>query len=135
MAGVKWSIRAQYKGRGDLKKTEDFLNRIVKAEYVKDADTIGKRGVDALRDATPKRTGLTSRSWEYDINGKNEKRKDLKLIWSNTNIQNYVNVALILDQGHVTKGGHWVEGRHYIEPALEPVIKEFSNELWEEVTK
>lgn len=135
MARVKWSVRAQYRGRGDLKKTEDFLNRIIKQEYVKDVDRIGERGVEALREATPKRTGLTSRSWEYKTDGRGRQGKSIRLAWSNTNIQNNVNVAYVLDQGHVSRGGYWIEGRHYIEPALEPVLKQGSDDIWKEVTK
>lgn len=135
MARVKDSIRAQYRGRGDLKKTENFLSRIVEGEYLAHADEYAEKGVKALYEATPKRTGKTAASWTASLDGRGRKGQSTRLTWSNSNIQNHVNIALILDQGHVTKGGNWVEGRHYIEPALDPVIKEMSDNIWEEVTK
>lgn len=135
MARVSYALRAKYKGKGDLKKTEEFLNRIVKQEYVPDIDKIGDEGVQALAEATPKKTGLTSRSWEYKTDGRGRQGKSIRITWENTNIQNNVNIAYILDQGHITKRGNWVEGRHYIEPALEPVLKRGSDNIWKEVTK
>ena len=135
MPRVKYALRAKYRGRGDLKKTENFLNRILKQEYVKDVDEIGQEGVDALLEATPKRTGLTSRSWEYKTDGRGRQGKSIRLQWYNTNVQDHVNVAYVLDQGHVTQRGNWVEGRHYIKPALEPVLTRGSDRIWKEVTK
>lgn len=135
MARVSYALRAKYKGKGDLKKTEEFLNRIVKQEYIPDIDKIGEEGVQALLEATPKKTGLTSRSWQYKTDGRGRQGKSIHIAWENTNIQNHVNIAYILDQGHITKRGNWVEGRHYIEPALEPVLKRGSDNIWKEVTK
>lgn len=135
MARVKYSLRARFKGKGDLKKTEEFLNRIIKQEYVQDIDQIGEDGVKALLEATPKRTGLTSRSWIYETDGRGRAGKSIRIRWKNTNVQDHVNVAYILDQGHITKRGTWIEGRHYIEPALEPVLKRGSENIWKEVTK
>lgn len=135
MASVKWALRAKYRGRGDLKKTENFLNRIIKQEYLKDIDQIGEDGVNALAEATPKRTGLTSRSWIFKKDARGRQGKSIRIIWSNTNIQNHVNVAYVLDQGHVTQRGNWVEGRHYIEPALTPVLTRGADQIWKEVTK
>lgn len=135
MARVSYALRAKYKGKGDLKKTEEFLDRIVKQEYIPDIDKIGEEGVQALLEATPKKTGLTSRSWQYKTDGRGRQGKSIRITWENTNIQNHVNIAYILDQGHITKRGNWVEGRHYIEPALEPVLKRGSDNIWKEVTK
>lgn len=135
MPRVKYALRAKYRGRGDLKKTENFLNRIIKQEYIKDVETIGQEGVDALLEATPKRTGLTSRSWEYEVEREKKNGSSVRLRWHNTNVQDHVNVAYVLDQGHVTQRGTWVEGRHYIEPALEPVLTRGSDRIWKEVTK
>lgn len=135
MARVKYALRVKHKGKGDLKKTENFLNRIIKEEYLTDIDAIGKEGVEALAEATPKLTGLTARSWEYRTEGLGTQSKDKRLQWVNTNIQKNVNVAYILDQGHVTIHGNWIEGRHYIEPAIEPVLQRGSDQIWKEVTK
>lgn len=93
----------------------------------------GQLGVDALAENTPKRTGLTSRSWKYkiehDLNG------NAKIVWYNTNIQNGQCVALLIFNGHGTSRGVWVEGRDYINPAMQPVFDEISESLKREVFK
>lgn len=94
-------------------------------------DFYGKKGVESLEEYTPKKTGLTSRSWYYEI----EKTPNgYSLVWKNSNIQNYINIALLIQNGHATKTGLWVEGRDYINPALKPIFNEFSKSILQEVT-
>lgn len=121
--------------KGDFSNTEKFLknaknmnNRIasVLAKY-------GDRGVAALSSATPVgSTGLTAGSWYYKIENKNG---SVKLSFCNSNIQNGVLIAIILQYGHATGTGGWVEGRDYINPAIQPIFDEIANNAWEEVTK
>ncbi|MCD8372609.1 MAG: HK97 gp10 family phage protein [Clostridia bacterium] len=90
----------------------------------------GEKGIAALTVATPKDTGLTSKSWSYQI----EKTKtSVTLSFYNANIQNGVPIAIIIQYGHSTGNGYWVEGVDYINPALRPVFNGLAEELWEEV--
>ena len=93
----------------------------------------GQLGVDALAENTPKRTGLTSRSWEYKI--EHDQKGNTKIVWYNTNIQNGQCIALLIFNGHGTSRGVWVEGRDYINPAMQPVFDEISESLKREVFK
>jgi hypothetical protein len=88
-------------------------------------------GVDALAEATPKRTGLTAASWYYTI----EKTKDsVAIYWNNSNIQNGVNIAVMLEYGHGTGNGGYVVGRNYITPAIQPIFDKIADEIWKGVT-
>ena len=93
-----------------------------------DLDRFGEMGVAALRDASPVLTGLMANSWHYEI-VKNDKKT--AIIWYNTDIENRMNVAIIVDQGHATKGGGWIKGRNFIAPAMEPVYEELDKYLKE----
>ena len=91
----------------------------------------GQAGVAALASATPKDSGLTADSWDYEIthNG-----KETTIASTNSNISNGVNIAIILQYGHGTKGGGYVAGRDYINPAIQPIFDKMANEAWREVT-
>lgn len=119
--------------KGDWGKTESFLNRSVsKRNYVSILSKYGDRGVDALKEATPVRTGLTAASWRYEIE---EDRGAYRIVFHNDNVNEHVNIALILNYGHATPSGVWVEGRDFIEPALQSVFDDMANEMWREVTR
>lgn len=114
----------------NFKKTDKFFNSLLTIIHKSIFDKYGKMGVESLKEWTPKDTGLTSESWYYEV----EKNKDgYMLIWRNKNIQNGVNIALILQTGHATSRGYWVEGRDYINPALQPVFEQIAQDLWKEV--
>ena len=91
----------------------------------------GRKGVEALSSATPRRTGLTASSWDYAIKNKNGQ---YELSWYNTNIQNGLPIAIILNYGHGTSNGSYVVGRNYIEPAIAPILDEIAEEVWKEVS-
>lgn len=84
-----------------------------------DLDYFGQLGVKALRSATPKDSGKTASSWGYQIV---EKKDSTVIEWYNTNVSGDTNVAILLDVGHATRGGTFVEGKHYISPAIKPVF-------------
>lgn len=117
---------------GEFNKITRYLERVKSAFNVSIFDKYGKRGVEALMAATPVDTGLTADSWRYEI--QNE-RNSVSLSFHNDNVNNGVNIAIILQYGHGTGTGGWVEGRDYINPALQPIFDELANELWKEVTK
>lgn len=120
--------------KGDLKKLPAFLEKLRDEQYMRALDKYGRIGVEALRNATPVDTGLTASSWTYEV--QNEKPLNRYSIeFHNSNVNNYVNIAIILDVGHGTGTGGWVEGKHYIDPALQPVIDELTKNIWEEVIR
>lgn len=92
----------------------------------------GMKGVEALREATPKDTGKTSESWSYKITREND---IVKLSFLNSNRNQDVPIAIILQYGHGTKNGGWVEGIDYINPAIQPLFEELAKEIWKEVSK
>lgn len=122
----------RFKQKGDLSKTVEYLGRVRKAVNRIDWDRYGREGVNALAAATPFDTGLTANSWHYKI----VKTKDsISITFYNSNIQNGIPIALILQYGHGTRNGGWVEGRDYINPAIQPVFDRLANDAWKEVTK
>lgn len=120
------------KEKGDLSKTTKFLRRMLGWDYKKDLEKYGRQGVEALRAATPIDTGMTAVSWEFDVI---QNEKGWTINWYNTNVNKHVNVALILQYGHATRNGGWVEGLDYINPALHPIFKELADAAWKEVRK
>lgn len=120
------------KQKGDFKRACRYLSNEPKKLNNVDLDGYAMRAIRALRDATPRDTGLTAESWDYDIS----KTKNLVTIsFYNKNIQNGIPIAILLQYGHATKNGGWVEGIDYINPSLRPVFNELANDMWEEVTK
>lgn len=115
---------------GDFKNTYSFFDRMSQSNIDKILSEYGKRGVLALQEATPKRTGLTSRSWSYRID--HERGKTI-LIFENSNIQNGTSIAIIIQYGFVTKTGYRVQGRDYINPALGPIYEEIMDRFQREV--
>ena len=97
-----------------------------------DLDKYGREGVKALESATPVDTGLTARSWYYEIKKTNG---SVSISFYNSNIQNGIPIAIILQYGHGTGTGGWVEGRDYINPAIQPIFDKIAEKAWKEVTK
>lgn len=121
----------EFNHTGNFSRILQFLNSITGKEYLNNLDKYGQEGVDALASVTPKRTGLTAASWTYKIEVKNGQ---VTMNWLNTNIQNGIQVAVILDCGHGTGRGTYVQGRHYISPAIQPVFDKIAENVWKEVT-
>lgn len=121
-----------FRQKGDFSKLTQFLERAKEAVHLGDLDKYGRQGVAALSSATPVDSGLTAKSWYYEIENKNG---SATITFNNSNIQNGVPIAIILQYGHGTRNGSWVEGRDYINPAIQPIFDEIANEAWREVTK
>ena len=119
------------KGKSKWNKTNNFLQRILSRYHVSKFDKYGQMGVEALREYTPVRTGKTAASWSYELRiGPDEAR----IIWKNSNVvDDWCNVALIVQNGHVGRDGRWVEGVNYINPALEPIFDNIADLVWKEV--
>lgn len=118
-------------GKGDFKNTEQMLKKAMGKKYISVLEKYAQQGVSALSAATPKDTGFTSASWSYEIkmdgNG-------LSINWHNTHVEKgYANIAILLQYGHGTRNGGYVQGRDYINPAIRPVFDKMANEVWKEV--
>lgn len=120
----------RFRQKGNFRKTENFLNRMAKEDYLKILNRYGIAGVDVLRTATPKDSGKTAASWGYEIE---ETSTGVKLVFTNSNINNGVNIAIILQYGHGTGTGGYVQGRDYINPAIRPIFDSIAEEAWREV--
>lgn len=117
---------------GDLSKTMKFLNRLQNKDYLNILSTYGKRGVEALRAATPKDTGKTADSWYYEIK---QDRNQTTINWCNSNTNDGVVIAMLLQYGHGTGRGGYVQGTDYINPAMKAIFDDLANECWKEVTR
>lgn len=119
------------KNKGDFSKTTNFLKRITKLDYKSILSKYGKMGVDALAKATPIDTGLTASSWSYEIV---EDDGGATIYWKNSNVVKGVPIAVILQYGHGTGTGGYVEGIDYINPALRSIFEGIADDAWKEVT-
>lgn len=122
----------EFKIHGDFRKTERFLERVLNQLYLGELDKYGKMGVEALSAATPQDTGLTASSWSYEI-VRNEGLT--KIVWKNSNVADGCNIAILLQYGHTSRDGYWIEGEDYINPALTPVFDEIAKGCWEEIKR
>ena len=121
-----------FRQKGDFTKLTHYFKRINKAAKISDLDKYGREGVAALASATPVDTGKTASSWYYKI----ERKDGLILItFNNTNINKGVPIAIILQYGHGTRNGGWVEGRDYVNPAIQPIFDKITEDAWREVTR
>lgn len=129
-------MKVNFEHKGNFNRFEKFL---VKSLHISPLvrpilEKYGRQGVEALKEATPKDTGKTSESWKYDI-VKNESGS-YEIVWSNTNVvDNWANIAILLQYGHATRNGGFVKGVDYINPAIEKVFQGMANEAWREVKK
>jgi hypothetical protein len=120
------------KHKGDFSKAKRYLERVKEAARIRILERYGQKGVAALAGATPKDTGLTADCWYYEVE---TKQGSSTISFHNSNIQNGVSIAMILQYGHGTGTGGWVQGRDYINPAIQPIFDEIANNAWREVTK
>ena len=122
----------QIKTKGDFKNTLKFFNNALNRQYIQILRKYGDLGVNALASATPVDTGKTSESWEYKIEQSNG---SIRIYWTNTNIQKGIPIAIILQTGHGTGTGGYVQGRDYINPAIRPIFDKIAEDVWRDLTK
>lgn len=118
--------------KGEFEKITKYLTELDSRKVIHVLDKYGHLGVEALRSTTPVDTGLTAASWYYDISVEGTR---VTLAFHNSNVHRGINIAIILQYGHGTGTGGWVEGRDYINPALQPLFSELADEAWKEVTR
>lgn len=118
--------------KGDFKNTYNFIDKIRKLDFDSVIKKYAEEGVEALASATPKRTGKTAKSWGYEIV---KERGKLSIYWTNDNMADGIPIAVIIEYGHGTGCGGYVQGRHYISPAIQPIFDKISEEVRKEVSK
>ena len=118
--------------KGDFSKALGFLEKAKGLVNLSILDKYGREGVAALASATPFDSGETARSWYYKVE---RRRGSASIVFYNSNIQNGVPIAIILQYGHGTRNGGWVQGRDYINPAIQPIFDNLSEDAWREVTR
>ena len=121
-----------FRQKGDFKKLNSYLERLEEVIKLGKLNKYGERGVSALASATPVDTGLTASSWQYSIN---REKDSVSISFENTNINNGVSIAILLQYGHGTRDGGYVQGRDYINPAIQPLFDQIAEEAWKEVTR
>ena len=121
-----------FRQKGDFSKLNRYFERVREAAKIGVLDKYGREGVAALASATPIDSGKTAESWYYEINRQNG---SVSINFLNSNINKGVPIAIILQYGHGTGTGGWVEGRDYINPAILPVFDRLANDAWKEVTR
>ena len=122
----------KFRQKGDFSNLTRFLERAKNLVHISDLDRYGREGVAALASATPGDTGKTAASCYHDIKMNTE---PASITFNQANIQNGVPIAIILQYGHGTRNGGWVEGRDYINPVIQPIFDKIAEEAWKEVTK
>lgn len=120
-----------FRQKGDFKKVTRYFEKVKQSARLSILDKYGREGVAALASATPVDTGLTASSWYYEIE---HSGASATISFCNANIQNGVPIAIILQYGHGTRNGGWVQGRDYINPAIQPVLDKIADSAWKEVT-
>ena len=116
--------------KGDFKKTFKFLFKLRNREFLQKIDQYGQMGVEALANATPKRTGKTAESWTYEVHYTGS---SVEIVWINTNENKGRNIAVLIQYGHGTRNGGYVQGIDFINPAMAPVFEEIADNVWQEV--
>lgn len=117
---------------GDYKKVSKYFKLVRRTSQLRNAASIADTCIQRLIAATPTETGLTANSWNYKIE---QRRKKTMIHINNTNMQNGINIALLLEFGHRTRGGSWVAGRDYIDPVIQKTYLEVLNKTWKEMTR
>ena len=123
-----------FSASGDWKKTEKFLEALEKQDFWSILDRYGQMGVDALSAATPADSGKTADSWSYKVFKKSPKESS-SIVWYNDNNEGGANVAVLIQYGHGTRTGGYVQGRDFINPALRPVFDRIARDLWAEIKR
>lgn len=121
-----------FKHRGNFKHTERLFNNLPKIDFRRLLEKYGKEGVQALASNTPVDTGKTAASWGYEIR---IAKGSYTISWVNSNIQNGIPIAILLQYDHATRTGGFVKGRDYINPSLQPIFDRIADEAWKEIKR
>lgn len=119
------------KQSGDFKNLEKFLQKASKMDFFQNLERYAREGVSALASATPVDSGETAASWDYEIR---TTKNEISIYWTNSNVNNGIPIAVLIQYGHGTKNGGYVLGRDYINPAIRPIFDKIADSVWKEVT-
>lgn len=122
----------KFKQKGNFENLDKYFHKSSEIVKVKDIEPIARKCVQKLIEVTPKDSGLTAESWNYLI-VRNDEGVTIQI--NNTNIQNGINVALLIEYGHGTRNGSWIEGKNYIAPTVLSAYLEVMNSTWEELKR
>ena len=119
------------KVKGTYDKTYKYFHTALTITSIQKLKSIAEKALEKLKDATPKDSNLTANSWGYEIiqNG----NKGISLYFTNSNVKNGVNIAIILDAGHATVDGRWIEGKKYLDKVTKEIYDDIMQETWEEL--
>lgn len=117
--------------RGSFANIERLLARSRQTKIRSILEKYGSLGVTALSNATPVDSGLTSGSWYYEII---ERPGYHSVVWHNRNVESGTSIAILLQYGHATRNGGYVQGRDYVNPAIQPVFDQLAADAWKEVS-
>ena len=117
--------------RGNFKKTHKFLKKATDGRIFDSLTKYAQMGTEALMAATPIESGATANAWRYEVAYGGG---SAKINWINDNVNEGYVIALLIQYGHGTGTGGWVEGRDYINPAIQPIFDEIRDRIWKEVT-
>ena len=121
-----------FRHKGDFSNFTNFLERAKQTIRIGALDRYGREGVADLASATPVDSGQTANSWYYEIQ---QGQGTVTITFNNSHVNAGVPIAIILQYGHGTGTGGWVEGRDYINPAIQPIFDKITKEAWREVTE
>lgn len=116
---------------GAFKKSNSFLSKLLRVDIETTLKKYAQEGVDALANATPMNTGETALSWSYKIT---KTAYGWEVSWTNSHINNGQSVAILLQYGHGTGTGGYVQGQDYINPVIKPIFDKIAHEIWKVVT-
>jgi hypothetical protein len=128
---VNGGVVISFESKGSFNKTEAFLRRSRHQDILAQLEKYGRSGVDALRANTPVESGETAEGWYYEVG---RKGSVYYISWNNSHVNNGVSVAILLQYGHGTGTGGYVQGRDYINPAVRPIFDRISSDVWKVVT-
>lgn len=120
-------------GLGSTKRSEKFLQSLLEGTFMDGLEPLAQRGVDALASATPQDSGKTATSWVYEI--KRSRGGLTTIAWENTNVNDGAHIAILLQYGHGTGTGGYVQGYDYINPAIRPIFDQIASSVWEKVAR
>lgn len=123
-------VKLTYKG--DYHRTRKFLRRNSHMQIRQLIRQYAYEGLERLRDATPKDTGITASMWEYEVNYTNS---GAEVVYKNNSNSNGIPIVILLQYGHGTRNGAYVQGRDFINPAIQPLFDKIADVIWTEVTK
>lgn len=118
------------KHKGDLKRTKQYLYNAKGSYSEEQLNALAKKNLQILKDATPSSTGNLASKWDYEIV---KTKNGNGILFTNSDVQNGINIAILVDRGHGTKNGNWVSGKNYIDPAIREIYEKIIRQTWEEM--